>query len=137
MAKKIKYVGSKAVNKDSLPSFSVFNDSFQTTIFNGGINLSTVFTNNTTISREKRIVISQKNVSLSDLKINDINELNNFIKITNKLKLNLDVTNLSNYAVYGSLKEKFRFAVNNIINKFIKKHLTRYYIIINNVDNRK
>jgi hypothetical protein len=118
VAKKIKYVGSKAVNKDSLPSFSVFNDSFQTTIFNGGINLSTVFTNNTTISREKRIIISQKNVSLSDLKINDINELNNFIKITNKLKLNLDVTNLSNYAVYGSLKEKFRFAVNNIINKF-------------------
>ena len=118
MAKKIKYVGSKAVNKDSSPSFSVFNDSFQTTIFNGGINLSTVFTNNTTISREKRIIISQKNVSLSDLKINDINELNSFIKITNRLKLNLDVTNLSNYAVYGSLKEKFRFAVNSIINKF-------------------
>lgn len=118
MAKKIKYIGSKAVNKDSLPSFSVFNDSFQTTIFNGGINLSTVLTTNTTIKREKRIIITQKNVSLSDLKIRDIDELNNFIKITNKLKLNLDTSNLSNYAVYGSLKEKFRFAINNIINKF-------------------
>jgi hypothetical protein len=118
VAKKIKYVGSKAVNKDSLPSLSVFNDSFQTTIFNGGINLSTVFTNNTTISREKRIIVTRKDISLSDLKIKDIDELNNFIKISNKLKLNLDITNLSNYAVYGSLKEKFRFAVNNIINKF-------------------
>jgi hypothetical protein len=118
VAKKIKYVGSKAVNKNSLPSLSVFNDSFQTTIFNGGINLSTVFTNNTTISREKRIIVTRKDISLSDLKIKDIDELNNFIKISNKLKLNLDITNLSNYAVYGSLKEKFRFAVNNIINKF-------------------
>lgn len=118
MAQKIKYIGSKPVNKDSLPSFSVFNDSFNTTIFNGGIRLTTVLSNSTPINREKRIIITQKNVSLSDLKINNINELNNFIKITNKLKLNLDITSLSNYASYGSLKEKFRFSINNIINKF-------------------
>lgn len=118
MAKKFKYIGSKAVNKDSLPSFSVFNDTFQTTIFNGGIKLSTKFATNQQISREKRIIITQKDVTLNDLKINNIAELNNFIKITNKLKLNLDTVNLSNYAVYGSLKEKFRVAVNNIINKF-------------------
>jgi hypothetical protein len=118
VAKKIKYIGSKAVNKDSLPSFSIFNDSFQTTIFNGGLKLSTVFSNSTPIKRENKIIITHKDVSLSDLKIRNINELNNFIKITNKLKLNLDITNLSSYATYGSLKEKFRFAVNNIINKF-------------------
>ena len=118
MAKKFKYIGSKAVNKDSLPSFSVFNDTYQTTIFNGGINLSTKFATNQQISREKRIIVTQKDVTLNDLKINNITELNNFIKITNKLKLNLDTVSLSNYAVYGSLKEKFRVAVNNIINKF-------------------
>jgi hypothetical protein len=118
VAKKFKYIGSKAVNKDSLPSFSVFNDTFQTTIFNGGIKLSTKFATNQQISREKRIIVTQKDVTLNDLKINNIAELNNFIKITNKLKLNLDTVNLSNYAVYGSLKEKFRVAVNNIINKF-------------------
>ena len=119
MAKKIKYIGSEAVNKGNLPSFSVFNDSFQITIFNGGIKLSTVLNKEINISREKTITITQKNVSLSDLKINNIDELNNFIKITNKLKLNLDITNLSSYATYGSLKEKFRFSVNNIINKFV------------------
>lgn len=118
MAKKIKYVGSKAVNKDSLSSFSVFNDSYQTSIFNGNIQLSTKFSTNQNINREKRIVITQKNVSLSDLKISDLDELNNFIKITDRFKLNLDRVNLSNYAVYGSLKEKFRITINNIINKF-------------------
>jgi hypothetical protein len=118
VAKKIKYIGTKAVNKDSLSSFSIFNDSFQTTIFNGDIKLSTKFSTNNRINREKRIIITQKNVSLSDLKITDLDGLNNFIKVTNKLKLNLDKTNLSNYAVYGSLKEKYRIAVNNIINKF-------------------
>ena len=118
MAKKIKYIGSKAVNKDSLSSFSIFNDSYQTTIFNGDIKLATKFSTNETIKREKRIIVTQKNVSLSDLKITDLDGLNNFIKVTNKLKLNLDKTNLSNYAVYGSLKEKYRIAVNNIINKF-------------------
>jgi hypothetical protein len=81
VAKKIKYIGSKAVNKDSLPSLSVFNDSFQTTIFNGSINLSTVFTNNTTISREKRIIVTRKDISLSDLKIKDIDELINYNKM--------------------------------------------------------
>lgn len=118
MAKKFKYIGSKAVNKYDLPSFSIFNDSYQTTIFNGGINLSTKFTNNTNISREKRIIITQKDITLNDLKLNNINDLNDFIKITNKLKLNLDKVNLSNYAIYGSLKEKFRISINNIINKF-------------------
>jgi len=119
VAKKIKYIGSEAVNKRNLPSFSNFNDSYQISIFNGGIKLSTVSSKEITISREKTITITQKNISLSDLKINNIDELNNFIKITNKLKLNLDVTNLSSYATYGSLKEKFRFSVNNIINKFV------------------
>ncbi len=118
MAKKIKFIGSKAVNKDSLSSFSTFNDTYQTTIFNGDIKLSTKFSTNDTIKREKKIIITQKNVSLNDLKITDLDGLNNFIKTTNKLKLNLDKTNLSNYSVYGSLKEKYRIAVNNIINKF-------------------
>ena len=118
MAKKIKYVGIKPVNKDSLSSFSTFNDTYQTSIFNGDIKLSTKFSTNFTIKREKRIIITQKNVSLSDLKITDLDGLNNFIKTTNKLKLNLDKTNLSNYAIYGSLKEKYRVAINNIINKF-------------------
>jgi hypothetical protein len=102
-------------NENISLAFSVFNDSFNTTIFNGGIKLSTVFSNSTPINREKRIITTQKNISLSDLKIGGIDELNNFIKITNKLKLNLDITNLSNYAAYGSLKEKFRFSINNII----------------------
>lgn len=118
MAKKIKFIGSKAVNKDSLSSFSTFNDTYQTTIFNGDIKLSTKFSTNENIKREKRIIVTQKNVSLNDLKITDLDGLNNFIKTTNKLKLNIDKSNLSNYAVYGSLKEKYRVAVNNIINKF-------------------
>jgi hypothetical protein len=118
VAKKIKYVGSKAVNKDSLSSFSVFNDSYNTSIFNGDIKLTTKFATNETIKGEKRIIVTQKNVSLSDLKIIDLDGLNNFIKTTNRLKLNIDRVNLSNYAVYGSLKEKYRVAINNIINKF-------------------
>ena len=118
MAKKIKSIGFEGINKGNLPSFSIFNDSFQTTIFNGNINLTTVLSKDLEVNRERRITITQKNVSLSDLKINNINEVNNFIKILNKLKLNIDKTNLSNYANYGSLKEKFRFTVNNIINKF-------------------
>jgi len=118
VAKKVKYIGSKAVNKYSLSSFSVFNDSFNTTIFNGDINLTTKFATNQSIKGEKRIIVTQKNVSLSDLKIIDLDGLNNFIKITDRLKLNLDRVNLSNYAVYGSLKEKYRVAINNIINKF-------------------
>lgn len=118
MAKKIKFIGSKAVNKDSLSSFSTFNDTYQTTIFNGDIKLSTKFSTNENIKREKRIIVTQKNVSLNELKITDLDGLNNFIKTTNKLKLNIDKSNLSSYAVYGSLKEKYRVAVNNIINKF-------------------
>lgn len=118
MAKKIKYIGSEPVNKDSLPSFSTFNDSFSTTIFNGGIQLSTKFSIPQAVNRDKKLVITQKNVTLNDLKINNISELNNYIKVTNKLKLNVDKTNLSAHAMYGSLKEKFRITVNNIINKF-------------------
>jgi hypothetical protein len=118
VAKKIKYVGSKAVNKDSLSSFSTFNDGYQTTIFNGGIKLSTKFTTAQPIGRESRIIVTQRNLTLSDLKISNLDELNNFIKVNNKLKLNFDKTKLSNYAVYGSLKEKYRVTVNNIINKF-------------------
>ena len=118
MAKKIKYVGFQPVNTGYLPSFSVFNNSNQITIFNGAVRLSTVFTKDITINREQTITVTQKNVSLSDLKINNIDELNNFIKLTNKLKLNIDFQNLSSYATYGSLKEKFRFSINNIINKF-------------------
>ncbi len=118
MAKKIKYVGPKAVNKDSLSSFSTFNDSFGITIFNGDVKLSTKSSTNIPTERRSNIIITQKNVSLSDLKITDLDGLNNFIKTTNKLKLNLDKTNLSNYAIYGSLKEKYRVAINNIINKF-------------------
>jgi hypothetical protein len=119
VAKKIKYVGSKAVNKDSLSSFSVFNDSYQTTIFNGDIQLSTKFSINQKIPKNSKIIITQKNVTLNDLKITNLDSLNNFIKTNNKLKLNVDRINLSNYAVYGSLKEKYRIAVNNIINKFV------------------
>jgi len=119
VAKKIKYVGSTPVNKDSQPSFSNFNDTFQTTIFNGDIGLSTKFTTNETIKKESRIIITQKNVTLDDLKISNLDQLNKFVNVTNKLKLNVDKTNLSSYAVYGSLKEKYRITVNNIINKFV------------------
>jgi len=119
VAKKIKYVGSTPVNKDSQPSFSNFNDTFQTTIFNGDIGLSTKFTTNETIKRESRIIVTQKNVTLSDLKISNLDQLNKFVNLTNKLKLNNDKTNLSSYAVYGSLKEKYRITVNNVINKFV------------------
>ena len=118
MAKKYKYIGSTPVNKYSLPSFSTFNDSFSTTIFNGGIQLSSKFSIAQTVNRDKLLVVTQKNVTLTDLKIYNINELNDFIKIFNNLKLNIDRTNLSSYAAYGSLKEKFRVTVNNIINKF-------------------
>lgn len=119
MAKKVKYIGSTPVNKDSNPSFSTFNDSFSTTIFNGDIGLTTKFSTNQTIKRESRLIITQKNVTLNDLKISNLEQLNNFVKVTSKLKLNPDKTNLSNYAVYGSLKEKYRITVNNIINKFV------------------
>ena len=118
MAKKIKYIGNEPVNKYSLPSFSTFNDSYSTTIFNGGIDLSTSFSNANTIKRDKKLLITRRNVTLSDLKIYNINELNSYIKIADKLKLNIDKTNLSAHAVYGSLKEKFRITINNIINKF-------------------
>lgn len=118
MAKKIKYIGNEPVNKYSLPSFSTFNDSYSTTIFNGGIQLSTKFSIPKAVNRDKKLVITQKNVTLSDLKINNLTELNDYIKVVNKLKLNTDKTNLSTYAVYGSLKEKFRVTINNIINKF-------------------
>ena len=118
MAKKIKYIGSEPVNKDSSQSFSTFNDSYSTTIFNGGIQLSTKFTIPKNTNRDTKLLITQKNVTLSDLKIYNINELNSYIKIANKLKLNVDKTNLSSHAVYGSLKEKFRITINNIINKF-------------------
>ncbi len=118
MAKKIKYIGGKAVNEDSLSSFSYFNDSFNTSIFNGNIKLTTKFSTDKVITNEKRLIITQKNVTLSDLKIIDLDGLNNFIKTTDRLKLNLDRVNLSNYAVYGSLKEKYRVSINNIINKF-------------------
>lgn len=119
MAKKIKYVGAEPVNKDSNSSFSVFNDSFQTTVFNGGLKLSTKTSTFENIRGESRIIVTQKNVTLTDLKINDLKSLNEFIKVTNKLKLNVDKENLSTYAVYGSLKEKYRIAVNNILSKFI------------------
>ncbi len=118
MAKKIKYIGNEPVNKYSLPSFSTFNDSYSTTIFNGGIDLSTSFSISNTIKRDKKLLITRRNVTLSDLKIYNINELNSYIKIADKLKLNIDKTNLSAHAVYGSLKEKFRITINNIINKF-------------------
>jgi hypothetical protein len=118
VAKKIKFVGSLAVNKDKLPSFSVFNDTFSTTIFNGEIGLSTKISTNLNINTSNNIITTQKDVTLNDLKITDLDGLNNFIKITSKLKLNLDRENLSSYAVYGSLKEKFRVGINNIINKF-------------------
>jgi len=118
VAKKIKFVGGVAVNKDKLPSFSVFNDSFQTTIFNGEVELSTKISTNQNIGGSNNIITTQKNITLSDLKITDLDGLNNFIKITSKLKLNLDKQNLSSYAIYGSLKEKFRISINNIINKF-------------------
>ncbi len=118
MAKKIKYIGFETVNKRNLPSFSIFNDSYGTTYFNGGIRLSTVFNTGEEIKKENKFIITQRNVSLGDLKISNLNELDDFIKITNKLKLNVDTENLSSYATYGSLKEKFRLSINNIINKF-------------------
>jgi hypothetical protein len=118
VAKKIKFIGGSAVNKDNLPSFSVFNNSFQTTVFNGDIELSSKFSTNLSINTSNNIITTQRDVTLSDLKITDLDGLNNFIKITSKLKLNVDRENLSTYAVYGSLKEKFRIGINNIINKF-------------------
>ena len=118
MAKKFKYIGSTPVSKYSLPSFSTVNNSFSTIIVNGGLELTKKFSIAQTTNREKQLVITQKNVTLTDLKIYNINELNDFIKIFNNLKLNIDRTNLSSYAAYGSLKEKFRVTVNNIINKF-------------------
>jgi hypothetical protein len=114
--KKIKYIGSKPVNQGNTPSFSFFNNT-SNTIFSGELNITSNLTGENEVKREKRIIITQKNITLSKLDIN-LNELNNIVKTLKKLKLNIDLKNVATYSSYGSLKELFRVSINNIINNF-------------------
>ncbi len=118
MTKKIKSVGFDPINVENLYSLSYFNDTANNTIFNGDVKFTTnIF--NSSLNNKSRYITTSKNITLLDFNVSDLSELDKIIKIQTKLKLNYDKTNLSNYATYGSLIEKFRFSINNIINTFV------------------
>lgn len=117
MASKVKVFGSN--NSTASSNISIFN-SYETnasTITNIGSFLIT--TNNTTrvISNNNTLTSFSSSINLDSLQLTET-QINSILNQNNEISLNIDKTNLLNYARYGSLFERFKASVDNIITLF-------------------
>jgi len=117
LATKIKYRNFTPTNVKDETSLSFFNDNFGD-IFNGGSIKISKNTSPTSLQiNTQKLITTKKNVSVSNYKINSFESLETF-DVNEKLKLNYDKSNLENYSSYGSLREKVRYSLNEILTKF-------------------
>jgi hypothetical protein len=117
VVKKVKVFGSGSEVANS--NISIFN-SYQTnpsTITNIGSFLINTNNSSRVINNTKKLTNFSSNITIDSLKLNQ-DQITSIINKTTHYSFNIDKTNLLSYAKYGSLFERFKAAVNNIITTF-------------------
>lgn len=115
--KKVKVFGSN--NDVASSNISIFN-SYQTnpsTITNIGSFLINTNNSSRVINNRNKLTNFSTSVTIDSLKLNS-DQISSIINKTTEYTFNVDKTNLLNFAKYGSLFERFKAAVNNIILTF-------------------
>jgi len=115
MAKKTKIVG-KNIDNSNLINFKVTEGSIISQI--GNFSTTTDLSPKVSKKYEGKLGIFSTAITLESLKLNDVKEAKTLLSNNIDVVLNIDRSNISNYAYFGSLREFIRVSLSEIILKF-------------------
>lgn len=115
--KKIKVLGSNnSVANSSVSSFNIFQAN-ASTVNNIGTFLVTTNTSSRVINNTNELTSFSKSINLDSLNLTQ-EQMNSVLNTTTEFTINQDNSNLLSFAKYGSLFERFKASIVNIINTF-------------------